>query len=1060
MLKRLLTNIILIKRLNNVNTVNIIFSTNSNRFKSIRGSNLKRINASGIYVDFGFYTLNRKTSDYLSELLTKGKQFLLKNKKYYTDKDLDTPSILIEDAMSRTNEENLYINNGYVSLMCRKQTPLLVRLKMIRKYRLTHTFNFKMFDNVPQKNVGRVISADSKHIIWFDKIVSIINDLVVKVVGLDSTATLCSGEIMLIQLFQFREIKIIDLDYDINETLVDDNTLSDDEKTEKKTKKTKNIKTKNKKEDGSHHVLKPSVISYFSKSICDTDYQNFMNAKNDTNHKRNTNIFCGLITEADLIGGYQIHICSKCYARLANVLKKTINECDIKVREHGIVPNYTTRNLRRLVRCRLDYNYVYGGSVPLSSFANSLAFYLFWMHSLFSVDVTSMISMTQHCDGIARRLYKGLTLLSARYIDDIYRKMFQAIENEVIIETSAITEVALNASLLIGISTLGGPRTPIKEDILTSIQKWVSKKDFLMTQFEKDKIEEWLNRWHIRAPNDYQPFEVFSTDLNRWATSGGAPSVEFTPFQGKQVRSKWAWGIQSLIESSDVYHKAKQLPNVAHVALKEESKTRTVITTPMASYLRQSYILHRLGKANFLHSTIGNTENMRKLRGSYQGEYICLDASKFDHCISLEFMNFFWNVLLNIFRRSGEETIVNLILDEITDLNNLYVEYDSMSIKYEGGLLSGWRITTLIGSLKSALLCEYILSKTSRELSYVVQGDDIIIMGDLGLSLKQLSELASHLGLEVNDRKSTRGDVGEFLKYRYSNQGIYGMPCRAIRSIFYANPWLDSTVKRSPNEIITPWHVFLSRTMTMLNYIPDVSKFYGDACVDLSNWTGKQLKVKQVAELLQTPINVGGLGLYEFSNCEDHINIVVSRRDDNLGGERWFLNQYGISENSTNDKKFTIKRYSKVLDFADVFKRVEKFKDYSPIIDDRKYNLFKTCLEIMLRKVKVDWIDRMFNNCLGLSDSRIFDNQYLPRHLRYNGDWKQLFTYYQMKEHYAAPTSAFFFNSNEGAAKKMYNNIYSSTLNMSKQKSEGFNIGLIDYINRLWSTSALIISSM
>lgn len=69
------------------------------------------------------------------------------------------------------------------------------------------------------------------------------------------------------------------------------------------------------------------------------------------------------------------------------------------------------------------------------------------------------------------------------------------------------------------------------------------------------------------------------------------------------------------------------------------------------------------------------------------------------------------------------------------ELSGLVVEILCTHIKYEKGLPSGWRATSFIGSLVSALCCEAYVehcASSSRkslrhETDYHIQGDDVIL---------------------------------------------------------------------------------------------------------------------------------------------------------------------------------------------------------------------------------------------------------------------------------------------------------------------------------------------
>lgn len=62
-------------------------------------------------------------------------------------------------------------------------------------------------------------------------------------------------------------------------------------------------------------------------------------------------------------------------------------------------------------------------------------------------------------------------------------------------------------------------------------------------------------------------------------------------------------------------------------------------------------------------------------------------------------------------------------------METLRVTWRDRTWKWIGGLLSGWRITSVIGSLASSCVAEYILQKTGMlgAIQYGVMGDDLIM---------------------------------------------------------------------------------------------------------------------------------------------------------------------------------------------------------------------------------------------------------------------------------------------------------------------------------------------
>jgi hypothetical protein len=151
-------------------------------------------------------------------------------------------------------------------------------------------------------------------------------------------------------------------------------------------------------------------------------------------------------------------------------------------------------------------------------------------------------------------------------------------------------------SLLHGLSNVGGPRGWEEKNLIANCTEWVQGetqlgKDEHAKAFMSEKMTEWITSWVNQSTSDKLTFEEFVTDPMKWGTSGGAPAKTIASSQGHdKIRSKWAWALANLSEGKDIYKEAMAENQICSVALKEESKTRLVITTPMSAYLRQSYI--------------------------------------------------------------------------------------------------------------------------------------------------------------------------------------------------------------------------------------------------------------------------------------------------------------------------------------------------------------------------------------------------------------------------------------------------------------------------------------
>lgn len=763
------------------------------------------------------------------------------------------------------------------------------------------------------------------------------------------------------------------------------------------------------------------------------------------------NVKCGSISSFHSIIGGHLHLCRGCYEKKRTSIDYYRKEYSTLFDSEGLAPNYKSTTIKSLVRCRINYCELMGLEYGISTFDNPICFVLHWFNVLLGER-----TYTDRILSVIRRI-RALVCSEPSfmmYVDDLMRELLSSLDEHNFLHMFEKTKVGMTSSLWFGLKNLGGPKTPSAVRVIESIRDWVSPKKE-MHPFEMTKLSQWLGEWGMSIKHDHLSFSEFQTDPFRWATAGGAPrvSLKIPGYEKFEWRSKWAYAISKLSETSKIYDCALLEGNVAAVALKEEAKTRTVITTPMASYLRQSYILYLLGKPNFLSSTMANRSEYNKIRFTSGGTYLCVDASKFDHSVSKQFMAFFWNTLSSVFLTYGLVEAAEICVDECDSLNDLVIDYNKMKIKYEGGLLSGWRITTLIGSLKSALLCEYINHCLKKQYKYVVQGDDIMMLVDDIIDISNIKKLAEDLNITTNDEKTTSSTKGEFLKVQYDETKAVSYPVRSVRSIFYANPWLDTSIVKSPDQVASSWHGFYSRVSLMSECFlrPDV--YYGHFVENMYGWLGATMSKEMITKLLSTPISLGGLACSEFYDPNSEHFIYEQILDKGVGGERWLLSFFGIDVEKTESKRFSVKKFE-INDLKVIAPNRIKQADETLVPNRRDdCNIFKTSLEIVLHKMRSRLFQRIKDNCLGTTEKWIFDKAYLPKYLQFNGDWKQVFTFYNTPYTVSLPTSLFTqFDDNTILKNQLamkLKTIMNNSLVKSKVLTHSFNV----YIFSKWSSS-------
>ncbi|KMQ93496.1 gag-pol fusion protein [Lasius niger] len=187
-----------------------------------------------------------------------------------------------------------------------------------------------------------------------------------------------------------------------------------------------------------------------------------------------------------------------------------------------------------------------------------------------------------------------------------------------------------------------------EQQILDDVDEWVSSDiDGKKKQLDDRMCERVLDRvfttWYKGETDGHLSFNEYCNDYARWGTSGGAPKVRM---DGQDYRSMWAWSIYhstdhetgELLMDYDLYARALKERTSSTIALKEEpAKTREIITTTMASYLRQSYLMYRWGPPR-IPSPISSSTWLGRFERNAPLWYGSIDGERFDHCIPSQFI--------------------------------------------------------------------------------------------------------------------------------------------------------------------------------------------------------------------------------------------------------------------------------------------------------------------------------------------------------------------------------------------------------------------------------------
>lgn len=482
------------------------------------------------------------------------------------------------------------------------------------------------------------------------------------------------------------------------------------------------------------------------------------------------------------------------------------------------------------------------------------------------------------------------------YYDDFYRQHLKRLSNFAFEHIDEDT----GYMLLMHMNELGGKAPYRKSDITNDIKNWVvGVLDNMPREFVNDYLDSLFVKWSQKNKDDLLSFEQFATDPMRWATGGGAPRTESTEFginNEKPFRTKWAWALSRVYDFKNKRWKpdgferimSDGASKIANVALKEEaSKTREIIGTPMNSYIRQCYLIYCRNKIH-LDSPISNPYWLQSLMRQLYLWYGCIDGDNFDKTIPS------W-IIVEIISRMGDSDLTSEVArEEVAELHQLLVKWGKKEFKWQHGLLSGWRITSLVGSIVSDMVASFIKKYYSVEgaINSGELGDDLVMYSNTThLTKEELVASYEKFGLKASMRKTISGKIGEFLRKIYCGRGVLGYPARGVKSIVYSPPWLERFESDQLQEVCHGFYTWLSRlTPHALNIGEVIQYVQGMAVDELHRKT--LISKKDLIRYINTPVQLGGGGVLEtFNGISTSIEVQYSGED----ADRLLMN-FGIKK--------------------------------------------------------------------------------------------------------------------------------------------------------------------
>lgn len=395
-------------------------------------------------------------------------------------------------------------------------------------------------------------------------------------------------------------------------------------------------------------------------------------------------------------------------------------------------------------------------------------------------------------------------------------------------------------------------------------QNWEFKKDVLRSLFPVEqvvlpKFEEWVESlvW-----------------LTAGSSSIGKVTVEVDGEKVKfRARKNCVPYVLTLEEVLDVVRKQDRCVNKA-ILKNELKKVRIAVASDIANYLLQAYFLAGIGDSykNWPGNTLAETaeeerDRLRKMAKMSEDAYgLPFDYAQFDHQPSRD-------EILAILARIREQLSlsdeqVRLYEQMIHNLRMevLVGEFEGVrrEFRISGGLMSGYRITSLVGNCWNTWMTECAAKISSdvfgfRPLAYWIRGDDSAVYFKQWHHAILFRTFYDLVQADGNDKKfGILWERMEFLRTAITPKGCFGYPNRAAAGITQRKPW--SGERWQPTNVVT-------------GLVDAVDRTARRAWTDLSVLKEALLKAyarkSGISELMfYTPQQLGGAGLLPFKNVK------------------------------------------------------------------------------------------------------------------------------------------------------------------------------------------------
>jgi hypothetical protein len=173
--------------------------------------------------------------------------------------------------------------------------------------------------------------------------------------------------------------------------------------------------------------------------------------------------------------------------------------------------------------------------------------------------------------------------------------------------------------------------------------------------------------------------------------------------------------------------------------------------------------------------------------------YVSIDQSGFDKNQNKKLVVYAIKKLLNYLSVDNHPDLKIISDVEVESLANVVlcdVAGGSYNMKWTKGLLSGYKLTAIIGSILNASAAKTVMDDYGfRLIDGVFQGDDAICVLDRNMHKEVLVDGYSKLGLTTNPSKTSISNTNfDFLHEFHINDRVHGLPARIFKSILWKKP--------------------------------------------------------------------------------------------------------------------------------------------------------------------------------------------------------------------------------------------------------------------------------